>query len=173
MTTQTTILTQKTCDVIDHWLTKFPEAQRRSAVIAALTSAQDENNGYLTPEIMDAVGTYLDIPKIWVYEVATFYDMYDLKPAGKCKIRVCNNISCMKRGSEDIIKHLENKLDIKAGETTADGNITLKKVECLAACANAPMMMVDLDYHVDLTPEKVDEILADIKNKAANPEVQS
>ena len=158
------VLHSATIAVIDHWLAKFPEEQRRSAVLASLTAAQKQNGGWLTPEIMDAVAEYLKIPKVWVYEVATFYDMYDLKPVGKHKIRLCTNVSCMLRGCDKIADHLKKTLNVEFGETTADGLFTLKEAECLAACANAPMMEIDLTYHVDLTPEKVDTILSDIRN---------
>lgn len=159
----TDLLTAETKAVIDHWTAKYPEKQKRSAVIAALTATQKQNNGWLSPELMDAVASYLGLPKIWVYEVATFYDMYDLKPAGKHKIRVCTNVSCMLRGSDKIADHLKQKLGVEFGETTNDGLFTLKEAECLAACCNAPMMMMDLDYHVDLTPEKVDAVLESVK----------
>jgi NADH-quinone oxidoreductase subunit E len=102
------------------------------------------------------------MPPIAVYEVATFYSMYDLEPVGRHKVCVCTNISCLLNGSDHIVEHLERKLGIKLGETTADGRITLKEVECLGACAGAPMMQVDKTYHEHLTPAKVDEILKDL-----------
>jgi NADH-quinone oxidoreductase subunit E len=154
-----TILNTQTINIIEHWLAKFPENQRRSAVLAALTAAQNQNQGWLTHELMDAVADYLQIPKVWVYEVATFYDMYDLQPVGQYKIRLCTNVSCMLRGCDKIATHLKQRLAIDFNETTLDGLITLKEAECLGACANAPMMAVNLDYHVDLTPEKVDAVL--------------
>jgi NADH-quinone oxidoreductase subunit E len=163
----TDLLTPETKAVIDHWVKKYPVKQKRSAVLAALTATQKQNEGWLSPELMDAVAHYLELPKIWVYEVATFYDMYDLKPAGKHKIRVCTNVSCMLRGCDKIVDHLKKKLDVDFGETTADGLFVLKEAECLAACCSAPMMMVDLDYHVDLTPEKVDAVLEKIKGESA------
>ena len=145
---------------IDHWVAKFPQGRQRSAVIAALQAAQHENEGYLTPEIMDAVAAYLDLPPIQVYEVATFYSMFETKPVGRHSISVCTNISCMLRGSDEIVEHIEQKLGIKTGESTEDGKFYLKREEeCLASCCGAPMMMIDHHYYERLTPEKVDEVL--------------
>lgn len=148
---------------IDGWLQKYPPEQKQSAVIAALTFVQQENGGWLTTELMDGVAAYLGMPKIAVYEVATFYSMFELKPVGKHKISVCTNISCMLRGSEKIVAYIEQKLGIKMGETTPDGHFTLKSVECLAACGGAPMLQVGRDYHENLTPEKIDALLASLK----------
>lgn len=148
---------------IDGWIAKYPAEHRQSAVMAALRIVQDANGGSLTPEWMDAVAAYLGMEPIAVYEVATFYSMYELKPVGKHKLCVCTNVSCMLRGSEEIVEHLEKKLGAKLGETTADGRVTLKEVECLGACVNAPMMQVGHEYHEHLTPEKVDQILKDLK----------
>lgn len=145
---------------IDRWLTKYPSDRRQSAVLAALTEVQHENGGYLTTELMDGVAGYLGMPPIAVYEVASFYSMYELKPVGRHSISVCTNISCMLCGSDDIVRHLEQKLGIKTGESTPDGRIYLKREEeCLAACAAAPMMMVDHKYFEGLTLEKVDAIV--------------
>jgi NADH-quinone oxidoreductase subunit E len=145
---------------IDHWVQKYPPDQKQSAVIAALTLVQAENGGWLKKEDMDAVAAYLGMPKIAVYEVATFYSMFELKPVGKYKISVCTNVSCLLCGCEKIVEYLEKKLSIKMGETTADGKFTLKSVECLAACAGAPMMQIGSIYYENLTPQKIDEILA-------------
>lgn len=145
---------------IDRWLTKYPSDRRQSAVLAALTEVQHENGGYLTTELMDGVAGYLGMPPIAVYEVASFYSMYELKPVGRHSISVCTNISCMLCGSDDIVRHLEQKLGINTGESTPDGRIYLKREEeCLAACAAAPMMMVDHKYFEGLTLEKVDAIV--------------
>lgn len=153
-------LSQHARDVIDHWVAKFPEGRQRSAVIAALREVQHANQGFLTPELMDAVAEYLDLPPIQVYEVATFYSMFETRPVGRHHVSVCTNISCMLCGSDDIVAHVEKKLGIKTGESTADGRIFLKQEEeCLAACNGAPMMMVDHVYYENLTPDKVDEIL--------------
>ena len=145
---------------IDHWLAKFPGEGKRSAVIPALHIAQEGNGGWLSRELMDAVADYLGLPPVAVYEVGTFYSMFDLEPTGRHKINVCTNISCMLRGADQLVEHIEKKLGISVGESTADGRITLKREEeCLAACAGAPMMLVDEEYYTDLTPAKVDEIL--------------
>ena len=145
---------------IDRWVAKFPQGRQRAAVIAALRVVQHENQGYLTPELMDAVADYLDLPPIQVYEVATFYSMFETRPVGRIAISVCNNISCMLCGAEEITAHIERKLGIRTGESTPDGKFFLKQEEeCLAACVGAPMMMVDHVYYENLTPEKVDEIL--------------
>lgn len=156
-------LSQETRHKIDLWLQKYPAEQKQSAVIAALTFVQAENNGSLTHELMDAVAAYLGMPKIAVYEVATFYSMFELKPVGKHKICVCTNISCMLCGSEGVVDHLKKKLGIELGQTTKDGKFTLKSVECLAACCNAPVMQIGDDYYEDLTPQKIDEILASLE----------
>ncbi|MDC9724390.1 MAG: NADH-quinone oxidoreductase subunit NuoE [Gammaproteobacteria bacterium] len=149
---------------LDAWLAKYPSGQSQSAVIPCLHILQAENEGWLSEELMDALAVYLAMPKISVYEVATFYTMFDLKPVGKHKVNVCTNISCQLNGSEDVVKHLERCLDVKLGETTDDGNVTLREVECLGACCGAPMMQVDRDYHEHLTAEKIDTILAGIKS---------
>ena len=155
-----TILSQHAREEIDRWLEKYPPDQKRSAVLAALREVQHENKGYLTTELMDAVADYLDMPKISVYEVASFYSMLETKPVGRHSISVCTNISCMLCGAEDIVDHVEKKLGIKTGQTTEDGRIYLKQEEeCLAACCGGPMMMVDHVYYENLTPEKVDKIL--------------
>jgi len=149
---------------LDDWIEKYPSGQAQSALIPCLHILQAENEGWLPEALMDALAIYLDIPKISVYEVATFYTMFDLKPVGKHKVNVCTNISCQLNGSEQVVEHLEQCLDVKLGETTADGNVTLREVECLGACCGAPMMQVDRDYHEHLTTEKIDTILAGIKS---------
>ena len=145
---------------IDHWLTRYPADHKQSAVLAALREVQHENGGYLTTELMDAVADYLDMPPIAVYEVASFYSMFELQPVGRHCIAVCTNISCMLRGSDTVLSYIERKLGIKLGESTPDGMFYLKKEEeCLAACCGAPMMQVNHVYYENLTPEKVDRIL--------------
>lgn len=145
---------------IDRWTARFPEGKQRSAVISALHVVQHENGGYLTAELMNAVADYLKLPTIHVYEVATFYSMFQTTPVGRHNVAICTNISCMLRGADDIVEHIEAKLGVKLGESTADGRIYLKQEEeCLAACCGAPMMMVDHKYHEDLSKEKVDKIL--------------
>ncbi len=145
---------------IEHWKSRFPEGRERSAVIAALHAVQHEHKGYLTIESMDAVAAYLGLPNIQVYEVASFYSMFQTKPVGRHNVAICTNISCMLRGADDIVEHVEAKLGIRLGGSTGDGRIYLKREEeCLAACCGAPMMMVDHDYYENLTRQKVDEIL--------------
>ena len=143
---------------IDHWISKYPKDQRQSAVMSTLRIVQEEH-GHLTTELMDAVAEYLNMPPIAVYEVASFYTMYEHKPVGKHLVNVCTNISCMLRGSSEVVKHLQKKLGITLGETTEDGRFTLRSVECLGACVNAPMMQVDKDYHENLSPESIDKVL--------------
>ncbi len=154
------MLSQHTIEEIDEWLSRYPKDQRRSAVLGALTAAQHQNEGFLTTELMDAIADYIGMPKIAVYEVASFYSMYELKPVARHNVAICTNISCMLMGSDTIVNHVENKLGIKLGESTADGKFYLKvEEECLAACSGGPMMQVDHVYHTDLSPEKVDKIL--------------
>ena len=149
---------------IDALLKRFPAEQKKSALLGALNITQHENQGFLTKELMQAVAEYLDLAEIEVYEVASFYSMYELKPVARHNVAVCTNISCMLMGSQSIVDHVENKLGIKLGESTKDGRIYLKmEEECLAACAGGPMMQVDHVYYEDLTPEKVDAILDALK----------
>ncbi len=160
MTKETQHLSEHAREEIDRWIKKYPEDQKQSAVLAALREVQHENNGYLTTELMDAVAEYLGMPKIAVYEVASFYSMLETTPVGRHSISICTNISCMLCGSDEIVKHVENKLGIKTGESTPDGKFYLKQEEeCLAACCGGPMMMIDHIYYENLTPEKIDEIL--------------
>lgn len=145
---------------IDKWTARFPDERKRSAVIGALHAVQHENQGFLTPELMDAVAAYLDLPPIQVYEVATFYSMFETKPVARHSVSICTNVSCMLRGAEELVEHAEKKLGVALGESTPDGRVYLKREEeCLAACCGAPMMMVDHIYHENLTPERVDDIL--------------
>ena len=158
------VLSGHTREEIDHWMAKFPPGRQRSAVLSALRAVQEQNQGFLTPELMDAVAEYLQLPPIQVYEVASFYSMFETRPCGRHHVSVCTNISCMLRGGEDIQAHVERKLGIRAGQSTPDGRIFLKREEeCLAACTGAPMMMVDHVYHEHLTPETVDQILDALK----------
>jgi NADH-quinone oxidoreductase subunit E len=144
---------------IDAWIAKYPEQWQQSAVMPALMIVQNRNGGYLTEELMDRVADYLDMPPISVYEVATFYSMYELKPVGRYKICVCTNVSCLVCGSDGIVDHLRERLGIGFGETTPDGRFSLKEVECLGACGGAPMMQIGTEYYENLTPELVDSIL--------------
>lgn len=143
---------------IERELAKYPPDRRQSALMAALRIAQDEH-GWLSVALIELVAGVIGVPPVRAFEVATFYSMYDLEPVGKHKISVCTNVSCMLRGSDEIVAHLEKKLGIAFGETTADGKFTLKEAECLAACAGAPMMQLDRDYHENLTAQRVDEII--------------
>ena len=157
---ETAILSDHTREEIDHWIAKFPEDRKRSAVLGALTAAQHQNHGFLTTELMDAVAEYLGLAAIHVYEVASFYSMYETKPVARNNVAICTNISCMLMGADNIVEYVENKLGIRIGESTADGRIYLKcEEECLAACAGGPMMQVNHVYHEKLTPETIDEIL--------------
>jgi NADH-quinone oxidoreductase subunit E len=149
---------------IDLWIAKFPVGRQRSAVISALRAAQEQNHGYLSAPLMDAVAAYLQLPAIQVYEVASFYSMFETHPCGRHHVSICTNISCMLRGAQELVAHVEKRFGIKEGESTADGRIFLKREEeCLAACTGAPMMMVDHVYHEHLTNEKVDAILDALK----------
>ncbi len=144
---------------VDDWLQRFPSDQKQSAVLGGLHAIQHEY-GFLPLEQMNALAEKLDMPSIAVYEVASFYSMFELEPVGKHTIAVCTNLSCMLRGGEQILNYLEEKLDIKCGQTTADGKYYLKQEEeCLAGCCGAPMMQVNHVYYEDLTEAKVDEIL--------------
>jgi len=160
MNASQTVLGTHAIEEIDELLSRFPADKKKSALLGALNVVQHENKGFLTNELMDAVADYLGLAKIEVYEVASFYSMYELKPVARNNIAICTNISCMLMGSQSIVDHVENKLGIKIGESTEDGKIYLKKEEeCLAACAGGPMMQVNHVYYENLTAEKVDEIL--------------
>ncbi len=153
------MLSKKSQTAINLEIAKYPEAQKQSAVMAALRIVQKENAGSLTTQLMDMVADYLEMPKIKVYEVANFYSMYELQPVGKHKICVCTNISCMLCGSRGIVEHLESRFEIKMGQTTKNGEVTLKEVECLGACVNAPMFQIGEKYYENLTNDKIDKIL--------------
>ena len=133
--------------------------------MAALRIVQDENGGHLTLELMDAVADYLQMPLIQVYEVATFYSMYEHKPVGKHKLCVCTNISCMLRNSKQVVEHLQQRLGIDFGEVTEDGLFSLKEVECLGACVNAPVMQVGENYYEHLDPAKIDALLEQLRSE--------
>lgn len=159
------VLSDHLQDEIEDWVSRYPIDQKQSAVLGALRALQHEE-GYLPVEKMDAIAEYLEMPAIAVYEVASFYSMFELKPVGKHTISVCTNLSCMLRGADEIVEHLKNKLDIDIGESTLDGKFYLKQEEeCLAACCGAPMMQVDHVYKENLTIEKVDDILKELGHK--------
>lgn len=152
------MLSQESLAAIEKERAKYPPEQAQAAVMAALRIAQDEI-GWLPREMLDYVAELLGMQPIQVYEVATFYAAYDLKPVGRHKVAVCGSISCWLCGSDDILAHCKRKLGIGIGETTPDGRITLQEVECLGACVGAPMMMIGNQYYENLTPARIDEIL--------------
>lgn len=152
------MLSQASLDAIRIEMDKYPKDRKQAAIMASLRIAQEEL-GWISRELMDYLAKLHDMQTIEVYEVATFYTMYDLDPVGRHKINVCTNVSCMLRGSDNVVEHLQSRLGIGFGETTADGKFTLKEVECLAACGGAPMMQVDKSYHENLTPGTIDKIL--------------
>ena len=145
-------------------ISQFPEGKQKSALIRVLHIAQ-AHFGYLSTPVMDYVARLLHILPIEVYEVATFYSMYDTQPVGKVKLEVCRTGPCMIEGAESIVAYIENKLGIKDGETTADGIFTLKTVECLGACGYAPMLQAGEKFHEHLTEEKVDQLIEMYRNK--------
>ncbi|OGT38773.1 MAG: NADH dehydrogenase [Gammaproteobacteria bacterium RIFCSPHIGHO2_12_FULL_37_14] len=150
------------CKHIDQWIERYPPEQKRSGVFEALRLVQEENGGSLTVPLMDAVADYLMMPKIAVYEVATFYTLFHLDPVGCHVIQLCTNISCMLNGSEKILEHLKKRLAIDINETTADGQFTLKEVECLGACIAPPVCQIGKQYYENLTPEKIDQLLQEL-----------
>ena len=158
------LLAEHTRDEIDHWLAKFPPGRQRSACLAALRAVQEQNGGFLTADLMDAVAEYLKLPPIQVYEVASFYSMFETRPCGRHHVSICTNISCMLNGGEELLLYAQRKLGIGVNESTADGRIFLKREEeCLAACTGAPMMMVDHEFHEHLTTAELDRILDGLK----------
>jgi NADH-quinone oxidoreductase subunit E len=151
----------------DEIIRRYPEGKQKSALIPLLHIAQDANNGWLSVEAMDYVAGILKIAPIEVYEVATFYSMYNLKPVGRHVFEVCQTGPCMINGSDEIISYIQEKLGIKTGETTTDGMFTLKTVECLGACGYAPMMQLGKTFREHLTREKVDQIIEECRSNAA------
>ena len=152
------MLSPESMQDIESWVVKYPADQKQSAVMAVLRIAQ-EQCGYLSPELMDAVARYLEMPAIAVYEVATFYTMYELRPVARHVINICTNISCKLRQASETVAQLEAALGIKLGETTQDNRFTLRSVECLGACVNAPVIQVDKDYHENLNTKNIEKIL--------------
>ena len=148
---------------IDIWVAKYPTGRQSSAVMEALKIVQAENGGSLTNDLIKAVADYLDMPRINAQEVATFYENYNHKPVGKHVIRFCHNISCMLNGADDLISYLETKLGVKTGEARKDGLVSVKKVECLGACVEAPMCQIGDKYFENLTEQRIDEILDGLK----------
>lgn len=149
--------------VVEKLMARYPAGKQKSALLPVLHVAQAEFGGWLSAETMDYVASILKIKPIEVFEVASFYTMFNLKPVGKCVLEICQTSSCWLNGAEDIVKYIEKKLDIKVGETTKDGMFTLKVAECLGSCGTAPMMQCGASFHENLTYEKVDKILGDYK----------
>ncbi len=155
------LLSAEAIDSINTWIKKYPKERKRAAIIPALTIAQDEL-GYLAKETMNAVADYLEIPHIASYEVATFYSMFSMEPRGKHIVSLCTNVSCMLAGSGDLKKWFKDELGIAPGETSKDGRITLKEVECMAACGGAPMLEVSKQYHENLDVEKLSHLIKEL-----------
>ncbi|MES2617886.1 MAG: NADH-quinone oxidoreductase subunit NuoE [Bacteroidota bacterium] len=164
-TTDQIAFSKESLEQVHKIIKRYPEGKHKSALLPILHIAQAEFGGWLSAPTMDYVAGILNIQPIEVYEVASFYSMYNLKPVGKCLIEVCRTSSCWLCGAEDIIDHIEKKLNIKVGETSADGMFTLKAVECLGSCGTAPMMQVGADYHENLTTQKVDTLLDNFKQE--------
>jgi len=146
-------------------INRYPAGQQKSALLPLLHIAQAESDGWLSVHVMDKVAEILNIQPIEVYEVASFYSMYQLSPVGKCLIEVCRTSSCWLRGANDIVKHIEHRLGIKDGETTTDGRFTLRTVECLGSCGTAPMLQIGEKFFENLTMENVDQIIEEHRNK--------
>jgi NADH-quinone oxidoreductase subunit E len=145
---------------IDAWVAKFPPDRKRSALIQALFGAQEQKRGFLTDELITAVAKYLDVPAIWAYEVASFYSMLETRPVGRNNVAICTNISCWLNGAEELVRHCEQKLGIKLGESTPDGRVYLKaEEECIAACVYAPAATVNGHYNEKLDAAKVYELI--------------
>ena len=159
------IFNEETLTLVHKLIRRYPEGKQKSALIPILHIAQAEFEGWLSPDTMNYVASLLNIKPIEVFEVASFYSMFNLKPVGKCLLEVCRTSSCWSRGSEDVVKYLEKKLGIKEGETTKDGMFTIKTVECLGSCGTAPMLQCGASYHENLTFEKVDALIEDYKTK--------
>lgn len=155
----------ETLALVQQIKSRYPEGKQKSALIPVLHLAQAEFDGWLSVPVMDYVASLLDLQPIEVYEVASFYSMFNLKPVGKCVLEVCRTSSCWLMGAEDVVRHIEKKLGIKAGQTTKDGMFTLKTVECLGSCGTAPMLQCGSDYYENLTLEKVDNLLASLKGQ--------
>jgi NADH-quinone oxidoreductase subunit E len=154
-------LSQNVRNKIDEARAKYPPEENRAPLIFALHAAQDEYR-WLDEPTLEAIADYLGLEPIKVYEAATFYDMFNRSPVGKHNIKVCTNLSCMLCGSDEITDHLRQKLGIDFGQTTEDGRFTLTEVECLGACGGAPVVWIGKEYYEDITPERIDEILASL-----------
>lgn len=155
---------EEAMQTVQKLISNYPEGKQKSALLPVLHVAQAEFGGWLSPEVMDYVAGVLKIKAIEVFEVASFYTMFNLKPVGKCVFEVCQTSSCWLNGAEDIVKYIEKKLGIKVGETTKDGMFTLKVAECLGSCGTAPMLQCGASYHENLTFEKVDKLIDDYRH---------
>ncbi len=160
-----TTFSKETLEIIEKMVARYPEGKHKSALIPVLHLAQAEFGGWLSPETMDYVASVLNLKPIEVYEVASFYSMFNLKPVGKCVLEVCHTGPCAINGGEALVEYLSKKLNIKVGETTSDGMFTLKAVECLGSCGTAPMLQCGKDYFENLTDEKVDAMLEKMKTE--------
>jgi NADH-quinone oxidoreductase subunit E len=160
-----TVFSEEAMKTAQTIISRYPEGKQKSALLPILHLAQAEFGGWLSPETMDYVASLLKIRPVEVFEVASFYTMYNLKPMGKCVLEVCQTSSCWLNGAEDIVKYIEKKLNIKVGETTKDGMFSLKVAECLGSCGTAPMLQCGASYHENLTYEKVDAILETYRNE--------
>jgi NADH-quinone oxidoreductase subunit E len=150
---------------IEALMKRYPEGKHKSALLPVLHVAQAEADGWLSAEVMDYVAELMKISSIEVFEVASFYSMYNLKPVGKCVLEVCRTSSCWTRGAEDIVDYIGKKLNIREGETTPDGMFTLKTVECLGSCGSAPMLQCGAEYHENLTENRVDTLLERLRTE--------
>lgn len=162
------VFTEDKLKKVQEIIARYPDGKQKSALIPVLHLAQEEFGGWLSVEAMDYVASLLNLEPIEVYEVATFYSMYNLKPVGRYLFEVCQTGPCMLKGSDQIIDYIKEKLGIGIGETTADGLFTLKTVECLGACGYAPMMQLGKHYREHLTREKVDQIIEECRSKATS-----
>jgi len=154
------MLSEQTRKTIDHWVSKFPQDKKRSALIQSLIAAQEQNGGWITTELTESVADYLELPPVWAHEVVSFYSMFFTGPVGRHKVNICTNISCWLNGAEGMVDHAEKKLGVKMGGTSEDGRVTLvREEECLAGCCGAPMAVVDGHYHEKLDIETLDAIL--------------
>ena len=160
-----TVFSEEAMKTAQTIISRYPEGKQKSALLPILHLAQAEFGGWLSPETMDYVASILKIRPVEVFEVASFYTMYNLKPMGKCVLEVCQTSSCWLNGAEDIVKYIEKKLNIKVGETTKDGMFSLKVAECLGSCGTSPMLQCGASYHENLTYEKVDAILETYRNE--------
>ena len=159
------VFSDEAMQTVQKMIKRYPEGKHKSALLPILHIAQAEFGGWLSPETMDYVGSVLNIKPIEVYEVASFYSMFNLKPVGKCLLEVCRTSSCWVRGAEDVVNYLEKKLGVKEGETTADGMFTIKTVECLGSCGTAPMLQCGASYHENLTFDKIDKLVDDYRSQ--------